>query len=80
MGMRILQLGVGSVGEVSSRTMAPDPDVSGVVLADIDERRRLAEVAAKLPPGKVDTLLLDATDKEALVHALTDVDLLLQLR
>ncbi len=74
MGMRVLQLGVGSVGEVSSRTMAPDPDVSCVVLADIDEAR-LAEVAAKLPAGKVETLQLDATDKEALVHALAGVDL-----
>jgi saccharopine dehydrogenase (NAD+, L-lysine-forming) len=66
MDMRVLQLGVGSVGEVSSRTMAPDPDVSCVVLA---------EVAAKLPAGKVETLQLDATDKEALVKALSGVDL-----
>ena len=72
--MRVLQLGVGSVGEVTSRTMAPDPDVSCVVLADVDEQR-LAEVAAKLPPGKVETLPLDATDKEALVKALTGVEL-----
>ena len=61
MGMRVLQLGVGSVGEVTARTMAPDPDVSCVVLADVDERR-LAEVAAKLPPDKVEMLPLDATD------------------
>jgi len=74
MAMRVLQLGVGSVGEVTSRTMAPDPDVSCVVLADLDEHR-LAEVAAKLPAGKVETLQLDATDKEALVHALAGVDL-----
>ncbi len=74
MAMRVLQLGVGSVGEVTARTMAPDPDVSSVVLADIDEAR-LAQVAAKLPAGKVETLHLDATDKEALVHALAGVDL-----
>jgi len=59
---------------VSSRTMAPDPDVSCVVLADLDEAR-LTEVAAKLPPGKVEMLQLDATDKEALVRALAGVDL-----
>ena len=35
----------------------------------------MAEVAAKLPAGKVETLQLDATDKEALVHALAGVDL-----
>jgi len=72
--MRVLQLGVGSVGEVAARTLAPDPDVSSVVLADIDEQR-LTEVAAKLPAGKVETLQLDATDKEALVKALAGVDL-----
>ncbi len=37
--MRILQLGVGSVGEVTARTVAGEPEVSAVVLADIDERR-----------------------------------------
>jgi saccharopine dehydrogenase-like NADP-dependent oxidoreductase len=74
--MRVLQLGVGSVGEVTARTMAPEPDVSCVVLADIDEAR-LAEVAAKLPSGKVETLQLDATDKEALVRTLAGVDLCL---
>jgi saccharopine dehydrogenase (NAD+, L-lysine-forming) len=74
MAMRVLQLGVGSVGEVTARTMAPDPDVSSVVLADIDEAR-LVQVAAKLPVGKVETVHLDVTDKEALVHALAGVDL-----
>jgi saccharopine dehydrogenase (NAD+, L-lysine forming) len=74
MGMRVLQLGVGSVGEVTARTMAPDPDVSCVVLADLDERR-LAEVAAKLPPDKVEMLPLDATDDRALTEALAGVDL-----
>lgn len=74
MAMRVLQLGVGSVGEVTARTMAPDPDVSRVVLADIDEGR-LKDVAAKLPAGKVETLHLDVSDKEALVRALAGVDL-----
>jgi saccharopine dehydrogenase (NAD+, L-lysine-forming) len=75
-GMRVLQLGVGSVGEVTARTMAPEPDVGCVVLADIDEHR-LAEVAAKLPAGKVETLQLDVNDKDALISALTGVDLCL---
>jgi len=74
MGMRVLQLGVGSVGEVTARTMAPDPDVSTVVLADLDERR-LAEVAARLPADKVEMLPLDATDDGALTDALAGVDL-----
>jgi saccharopine dehydrogenase-like NADP-dependent oxidoreductase len=74
MAMRVLQLGVGSVGEVTARTMAPDPDVSRVVLADIDEAR-LSQVAAMLPAGKVETVQLDVTDKEALVRALAGVDL-----
>ena len=39
------------------------------------DERRLAEVAAKLPPGKVEMLPLDATDDEALVRALVGVDL-----
>jgi saccharopine dehydrogenase-like NADP-dependent oxidoreductase len=36
--MRILQLGVGSVGEVTARTVAGEPEVSNVVgTADLDE-------------------------------------------
>jgi saccharopine dehydrogenase-like NADP-dependent oxidoreductase len=34
--MRILQLGVGSVGEVTARTVAAVPEVEKVVLADLD--------------------------------------------
>ena len=71
--MRILQLGVGSVGEVTARTLAVESEVSSVVLADIDEART-AEVAEKLPAGKAETLTLDVTDRRALVRALTDVD------
>jgi saccharopine dehydrogenase (NAD+, L-lysine-forming) len=71
--MRILQLGVGSVGEVTARTLGGESEVSSVVLADIDEGRT-AEVAEKLPAGKAETLTLDVTDRKALVRALTDVD------
>ncbi len=71
--MRILQLGVGSVGEVTARTLAGESEVSGVVLADIDEGRT-AEVAEKLPAGKAETLTLDVTDRKALVRALSGVD------
>ena len=66
--MRVLQLGVGSVGEVTARTMATEPEVTKVVLADIDEAR-LAQVAPKLPAGKVETMQLDVHDKDALVKA-----------
>ena len=72
--MRVLQLGVGSVGEVVARTVGGEPAVSSVVLADIDERR-LAEVAPKVPNGKAQKLPLDATDGDALRKALVDVDL-----
>jgi saccharopine dehydrogenase (NAD+, L-lysine-forming) len=74
--MRVLQLGVGSVGEVTARTVAAVPEVSAVVLADIDEARTRA-VAGKLPPGKAETLQLDVHDREALVQALAGVDLVI---
>ena len=74
--MRVLQLGVGSVGEVTARTVAGEPEVTKVVLADIDERRP-AEVAPKLPAGKVETLRLDVHDRKALLEALADADLVI---
>jgi saccharopine dehydrogenase (NAD+, L-lysine-forming) len=72
--MRVLQLGVGSVGEVVARTLAGEPEITGVVLADIDETR-LREVAPKLPAGKAETLTLDVHDGPALRKALAGVDL-----
>ena len=66
--MKVLQLGVGAVGEVNARVAAQEPEVSAVVLADVDEARVRA-VAAKLPPGKAETLVLDASDHAALVRA-----------
>ena len=38
--MKVLQLGVGSVGEVIARTIAREPEISTVVLADIDAAAR----------------------------------------
>lgn len=73
--MRILQLGVGAVGEVIARTVATVDEVETVVLADVDESRPL-EVAKKLPAGKSECLQLDVTDTEALIKALAGVDLL----
>ena len=72
--MRVLQLGVGSVGEVTARTVATEPEVTKVVLADIDEGRP-AEVAPKLPAGKAETLQIDVHDRKALLAALADADL-----
>jgi saccharopine dehydrogenase (NAD+, L-lysine-forming) len=72
--MRVLQLGVGSVGEVTARTLASEPEITKVILADIDAARPAA-VAGKLPPGKAQTLQLNVHDKPALIKALTDVDL-----
>ena len=74
--MRVLQLGVGSVGEVTARTVASAPEVDAVVLADIDEARP-REVAPKLPAGKAETLLLDVHDADALIAALRGVDLVI---
>ncbi len=74
--MRVLQLGVGSVGEVTARTVATAPEVERVVLADIDEARTRA-VADRLPAGKAEVLQLDARDQEALVRALARVDLVI---
>jgi len=37
--MRVLQLGVGAVGEVNARVIVREPAVKAVVLADIDESR-----------------------------------------
>jgi saccharopine dehydrogenase-like NADP-dependent oxidoreductase len=74
--MRVLQLGVGAVGEVNARVVAREPAVTAVVLADIDESR-LREVAAKLPPGKAETLVLDASDRAALVKAARSADFVL---
>ena len=72
--MRVLQLGVGSVGEVTARTVASVPEVTAVVLADIDEARP-RRWPPSCPPGKAETLQLDVHDKEALVKALSGVDL-----
>jgi saccharopine dehydrogenase-like NADP-dependent oxidoreductase len=74
--MRVLQLGVGSVGEVTARTVASEPEIDHVILADIDEKRP-AVVAPKLPAGKASTLQLDVHDKAALVKALSGVDLVI---
>jgi len=74
--MRLVQLGVGAVGEVTARVSAAEPAVEKVILADIDERR-LREVAAKLPPGKAETRVVDAADRTALVAAAREGDLVL---
>lgn len=72
--MRVVQLGVGSVGEVIARTLAVEPDVTEVVLADVDEGR-IQEVAAKVPAGKAIPLRLDARDPEALREAIRGASL-----
>ncbi len=67
--MRVVQLGVGSVGEVIARVLAGEPDVDEVVLADVDQAR-LEAVAARIPGGKASTRRLDARDPEALRETL----------
>ncbi len=72
--MRILQLGVGSVGEVIARILAGLSEVERIVLADRDGQR-VREVAGRLPPGKVETRVFDIDDRAALRRALGEVDL-----
>jgi saccharopine dehydrogenase (NAD+, L-lysine-forming) len=72
--MRIMQLGVGSVGEVVARTLAAEPDVTEIVLADIDGARA-ARVADTLVAGVGRVVELDAADAPALRDGLRDVDL-----
>ena len=71
--MKVLQLGVGSVGEVIARTIAREPEISTVVLADIDAER-VDEVAGTIG-AKAQRLELDVNDGGGLARALHDVDL-----
>ncbi|MGD0997575.1 MAG: saccharopine dehydrogenase NADP-binding domain-containing protein [Thermoleophilia bacterium] len=70
--MKVLQLGVGSVGEVIARTIAREPEISTVVLADIDAQR-VDEVAGAIG-AKAQRLKLDVNDGEGLARALREVD------
>ena len=72
--MKVLQLGVGSVGEVVARVLGDEPEIEAVALADIDEERT-ARVASLLPGGKAETIRLDVRDEASLHDALRDVDL-----
>jgi saccharopine dehydrogenase (NAD+, L-lysine forming) len=74
--MKVLQLGVGAVGEVNARVAAQEPAVSAVMLADVNEAR-LDAVAAKLPRGKAEKMVLDASDRAALVKAAKGADFVL---
>jgi saccharopine dehydrogenase (NAD+, L-lysine-forming) len=72
--MRLVQLGVGAVGEVVARVAAAEPAVEAVLLADVDEGR-LRDVAARLPAGRAETVVVDACDRGALVAAARQGDL-----
>jgi saccharopine dehydrogenase (NAD+, L-lysine-forming) len=72
--VKVLQLGVGSVGEVIARVLSAEPEIEAVVLADLDEERT-ARVAPMLPAGKPETIRLDVRDGGALRDALARVDL-----
>jgi saccharopine dehydrogenase (NAD+, L-lysine-forming) len=73
--MKVLQLGVGSVGEVTARVVAAEPAVDTVVLADLDETRS-REVGGLIGP-KAMPVVLDANDSGALEHALAGADLVI---
>ena len=74
--MKVLQLGVGSVGEVTARTVAAVPEVSAVVLADIDESRP-RRWPPSCRPARPRPCSSTRTDGEALVRALVGVDLVI---
>jgi saccharopine dehydrogenase (NAD+, L-lysine-forming) len=53
--------------------VAAEPEVSSIVLADIDEERTKA-VAERIPAGKAESLQLDVSNSGALRRALADAD------
>jgi saccharopine dehydrogenase-like NADP-dependent oxidoreductase len=71
--VRVVQLGVGSVGEVIARTLADQDDVTEVVLVDVDEDR-LRQVATRLPGAKASHRALDVRDGEQLTAVLHGAD------
>lgn len=74
--MRVLIVGgAGDMGQVACATVAADPNVSGVVVADRDGGRA-AEVASAIG-GKATSLELDITDAAALAAALGGADVVL---
>lgn len=74
--MRVLIVGgAGDMGQVACSTVAADPHVTGVVVADRDGDRA-AEVAARIGAGAT-SLQLDITDAAALADALASADIVL---
>ncbi len=71
--MRVVQLGVGSVGEVIARTLAAQGEVSEVVLVDVDEDR-LRQVADRIPHGKASYRALDVRDADRLAAVVHGAD------
>ena len=74
--MRVLVAGgAGEMGQVAAATIAADPAIDSVVVADLrlDEAVRIAGVLG----GHVEARRLDVTDPENLRSALSDCDLLL---
>ena len=76
--MKVLQLGVGSVGEVTARTVAAEPTVEAVMLADVDETR--CREVGEIIGARASPLSLDANDSTALERALADADLVIKSR
>lgn len=65
--------GAGEMGAVAARVLAGDPSVTGLVVADLDERRATAGAAAL--GSAVSGHRVDVTDRAGLVAAMRDCDL-----
>ncbi len=66
--MKVLVVGAGAQGHVITWNLARCPEVTRIVLGDVDEARARA-VAAQVGGGKTEALALDASDVEAVKKA-----------
>jgi saccharopine dehydrogenase-like NADP-dependent oxidoreductase len=66
--MKVLIVGAGAQGHVVTWNLARCPEITGIVLGDIDESRARA-VADQVGGGKTEAIALDASDVEAVKKA-----------
>ena len=76
--MRFLVVGAGGQGAPCASILSRDPDVSEVVLVDIDEDL-LEKVSRKIGSSKVTTMRVDAGDLDDLLKAAKGVDAVINL-
>jgi len=76
--LRFLVVGAGGQGAPCASILSRDPDVSEVVLVDIDEEL-LEKVSRKIGSSKVTTMRVDAGDLDDLLKAAKGVDAVINL-